>query len=338
MAKKQKDNFEENLNLTLDEAAHSGTVGDILKDARIIKGFSLEDVSKALCITKSFLVRLETQCETLPIDVYTLGFIRAYARFLDLNSDVLVGQFKASASIPQNDETLVFPKPLPRRGIPHVKVVSISLAFALMMFLGWETITRMSPLETPSLDVKKLSLAENSMPMAPHSMDENGVIKVADIEAPVSTEVFVGTPLQQNENPATNPPHETNTALVTSPDASNELITPSAPETTLKKVSFESEPPASAPQGHAVTMNFTEKTWVQVKDLQGQIVINRTFNPGEKYEFKNSEGYILKTGNAGGIRLIVNDNDLGPIGNTGEVVGNISLTPEKLLAQHPKTQ
>lgn len=60
-------------------------VSDLLKEERIAKGFSLEDVEKATKIKKEFLTAIEDgQFHTLPSEAYALGFVKNYAHFLTL--------------------------------------------------------------------------------------------------------------------------------------------------------------------------------------------------------------------------------------------------------------
>ena len=57
-----------------------GKVGGMLHDARVKKGYKLEDVSKELYIRKSFLEAIESSnYEEIPEPPYGIGFIRSYA-------------------------------------------------------------------------------------------------------------------------------------------------------------------------------------------------------------------------------------------------------------------
>lgn len=67
-------------------------ISEILQDARIEKGYSLETVVKSIRIKKQFLIAIENgDYFALPSESYALGFIKNYAQFLG------VDQNKASA-------------------------------------------------------------------------------------------------------------------------------------------------------------------------------------------------------------------------------------------------
>ena len=59
------------------------------------KNLSLNDVAEELKIRKFFLQSIENEkYELLPGGVYTIGFIRSYAKYLGLNQDAIVEQLK----------------------------------------------------------------------------------------------------------------------------------------------------------------------------------------------------------------------------------------------------
>jgi len=63
------------------------SVGDILRRARIEKKYSIEDIEQAIRVSSQHIIAIEEgRLEVLPGRVYTLGFIRAYAEHVDLDS------------------------------------------------------------------------------------------------------------------------------------------------------------------------------------------------------------------------------------------------------------
>lgn len=74
----------------------SGDIGAVLKQARLQKGVSLEEVSRQTFIKLHYLYALEEgQMEQLPAPVYTSGYIRQYARLLALDEAALIRQYHA---------------------------------------------------------------------------------------------------------------------------------------------------------------------------------------------------------------------------------------------------
>jgi cytoskeletal protein RodZ len=73
----------------------SPSLGDVFKNARIEQNLSLSDVADELKIRKFFLQSIENEkYEMLPGGVYTIGFIKSYAKYLGLNQDAIVEQLK----------------------------------------------------------------------------------------------------------------------------------------------------------------------------------------------------------------------------------------------------
>lgn len=75
------------------------TVGQILKEARENQYYSLEEVEKATKIRKELLQALENDdYAKLPPPTFVQGFIKNYAKFLNLNSASLLAIFRREFS------------------------------------------------------------------------------------------------------------------------------------------------------------------------------------------------------------------------------------------------
>ncbi|MFA5932736.1 MAG: helix-turn-helix domain-containing protein [Microgenomates group bacterium] len=71
------------------------TVGQILKEAREQKVYTLEQVEKAIKIRKEMLIALESDnYKKLPPPTFVRGFIKNYATFLGLDSSKLLAIFR----------------------------------------------------------------------------------------------------------------------------------------------------------------------------------------------------------------------------------------------------
>lgn len=77
-------------------------VGDILKEARIEKGYTLDDIQKMTKIQKKYLIAVEDgDEESLPGSFYARAFIRQYAEKVGLDGDQLIEEH--GLSIPKPD-------------------------------------------------------------------------------------------------------------------------------------------------------------------------------------------------------------------------------------------
>lgn len=81
----------------------SESAGEILAKARQAKRLALENVACDLKIQQKYLRYIEAaRYNDLPAEVHTIGFIKSYARYLQLNEDRLVGLYKKELSILKN--------------------------------------------------------------------------------------------------------------------------------------------------------------------------------------------------------------------------------------------
>ncbi|MBM7854468.1 cytoskeletal protein RodZ [Desulfohalotomaculum tongense] len=78
-------------------------IGSTLREARLSKGYSFQDVEEATKIRARYLEALEEEnFDILPGRVYAIAFLRSYAKFLGLNDEELVVQYKEQYREQQN--------------------------------------------------------------------------------------------------------------------------------------------------------------------------------------------------------------------------------------------
>ena len=76
------------------------TLGQTLKAARLAKEASLTDAELATSIAGKYLAALEeSRYHELPADVYSVGFVKRYARYLNLNLETCLKQYRAEQTI-----------------------------------------------------------------------------------------------------------------------------------------------------------------------------------------------------------------------------------------------
>jgi hypothetical protein len=113
-------------------------LGSSLREARVRRGVELAQVAAETRIRTAYLQALEDErFELLPGSVYAKGFLRAYADFLGLESQLFVEEYKArfSAEAPAAPPQLELrPWPLRRYGLAAA-VLLLALAGAL---LAWQ--------------------------------------------------------------------------------------------------------------------------------------------------------------------------------------------------------
>lgn len=113
------------------------TSGEILKNKREEKGFSLADVEKATKIRKKFLLALEDgRLDSLPGKTYVCGFVKNYSQFLALPVETVLAVLRREYD-DQKKKTLIpsgMTKPLLSQGI-FTKKITVPLTFFLALLL-----------------------------------------------------------------------------------------------------------------------------------------------------------------------------------------------------------
>ena len=78
----------------------SQRVGGILKQAREEKNISLKKISQEVKIQERYLEKIEKgEYRDLPPDVYTRGFVKCYASFLNLNAERITSLYRRERNI-----------------------------------------------------------------------------------------------------------------------------------------------------------------------------------------------------------------------------------------------
>jgi hypothetical protein len=121
-------------------------VGERLRDRRIARGQSLEDVEDAIRINVGYLQALEEEhYDVLPAPVYARGFMRSYSRYLGLDADEAVAAMSGTLRPPVGLEPLPglrrTPSAVPEINRPLVAIIGAGIALVVLVlaagaFLG----------------------------------------------------------------------------------------------------------------------------------------------------------------------------------------------------------
>ncbi|MBT6691723.1 hypothetical protein HOB10_05340 [Candidatus Parcubacteria bacterium] len=129
------------------------TLGDKLKQVRLDKELSLEDVYRGTSIQIKYLEILESgDYHLLPGNMYAKAWIKLYAEFLEIPSQELLFDYKVEKNI--SDKISSIDKPVKVKevskhnflGPKTLKVVVIALVVGVLLgYLGWELYNIVAP-------------------------------------------------------------------------------------------------------------------------------------------------------------------------------------------------
>lgn len=120
-------------------AAEAARVGEDLREARLTLGASVEDMAEHLRINRRYIHALEEgRVRDLPGSAYAVGFVRSYAVALGLDPDEAVRRFRdVTGGTTAKSGELVFPEPVPSRGVPAGALVAVGVVIAIGAYVAW---------------------------------------------------------------------------------------------------------------------------------------------------------------------------------------------------------
>lgn len=96
---------------------------------------------------------------------------------------------------------------------------------------------------------------------------------------------------------------------------------------TLTKPETPPPPAPDIPQKLILSIEAIEDTWVKVI-IDGKDVNEILLKGGDKVSYNAEKNFGLTVGNAGGVRIKLNDKELEPLGPRGKVIRNLVLSKE----------
>jgi cytoskeleton protein RodZ len=285
-------------------AAEAARVGEELREARLSLGASVEDVAERLRINRRYIHALEEgRLKDLPGPAYAVGFVRSYAAALGLDSDEAVRRFRdmtGGGGTAKNGE-LVFPEPVPSRGVPAGALVAVGAVLAVGAYVAWfnwsgsgDRIVDAVPPVPPRL--------EQAAPQGAPSPEPAPGTAAAPPAAPASRTQAVAAP------------------------ATGVAVAPSAPATAAPP-----PPPAEASGPASISLRARGDSWVQVRDMQAnQVLLDRVLRNGDTFQVPAREGLVLTTGKAENLDILVNGEPSPVLGGATGVRRGISLDASRL--------
>jgi cytoskeleton protein RodZ len=114
--------------------------GEILKKKREELGISVQEAASALKIRKDYLSFIEDGTfEKLPVPVYTVGYIRAYAKYLGVDSEPIVEFYNKHLAQPES--ATIMPIAFSRKKVPAIYPIVaglLVLSAAVIFFFHFE--------------------------------------------------------------------------------------------------------------------------------------------------------------------------------------------------------
>ena len=339
-------------------------LGAALRVEREKRGLDMEDAAYKLKISARLLRALEEgDVQSLPPLAYTKGFIRSYASYVGLSAEEVseaLGALEAAAepTAPQNvyEPEMVL---TPRRNLKPVLAGVVMVGIVAAVFFAWQQgaldflsrqtrrLAQPAPMQSAeSVDPGNLagrSAPVTAAPAAPAAAQTSGAA-TSQGTAPVATSAgkpagsvsapAPATPAGQAGQPAAGlPPVRGTAAPAASASAPAGAATASAiPAQTVPAQTAAAQAATAAQAGdaqggtqHKLIITATEECWVH---SSADKTDTRQFSlrKGDTFALTFNKSLELKLGNAGGVRLRYDGEELPQPGQSGQV-RNLTFPP-----------
>ncbi len=308
-------------------------LGQVLRTEREKKYLSVEDVADGLKISARVLRAIEAGDATaLPHAVYVRGFISAYGKFLELD----VQELLSTPALYDDDEVQKTPlqEPMAAPKKSPKGLMTLVAALAVLVLLGgtglWlynnttlfasfqeQTVHTAQPAPvapkspTPSEqpkavahDAKNVQQSEQTKAQAEAKPVQESAVKIAQQKPAVPVEPSgaagsVGSAVGQEPAP-------------------QEPVAQELGRTTVQQAQKVASPKQAVQQGpHRIIMTALVNTWIHSK-ADGMGTRQFALKPGDTFALTFEKSLQLILGNAGGVRIHYNGQELPSLGQNGE--------------------
>jgi cytoskeleton protein RodZ len=316
------------------------SVGKTLRAAREQLGLSVNDVANRIKFAPRQIEALEADDYVrLPEAAFVRGFVRGYARLLELDPTSLLGSLPSSHAQPLSAKEvksveIAMPTASTARRYNIALLAAglvIALSVAIFERLNDNTPEQVEPVA--GITVQPLELPIEATENVPVQLPEQAV-------APVSVQKQVvpqqgsrsSAQVSVSEQPVPQPAPRA--AQVVAPPVPPQVARPvpaPAPQavvtTTVPAIS-NAQPAVGAELNaatHALRLEFDEEAWVEIKDASEQILVSRMHRAGSLVRVTGKAPLLLIIGNARAVRLFDNGKKINLERYTSAEVARVTL-------------
>ncbi|SFH87635.1 cytoskeleton protein RodZ [Pseudomonas guineae] len=286
--------------------------GETLREAREGRGWTVAEVAAQLNLTSQRLSQVEQGAfDKLPGHTFARGYVRAYAKLLELDQNRLVLEFDqftgsdAAGSSVHSLGRIEGPVSYSQRILRMVSFVLL-LALAGLSFFWWQEKAerQTEDLATTSLEHVEVDGADGTTQIHPLDEPEDQAVDAAQLDAETALPLLTeGT--AELANAASN---ET-TALVApaeqTPAPAGTATAPVAVEA-IVAASAETAPLQAAAGEAVVSLNFIADCWTQLTDANGKVLFSALKRKGDSLELAGKAPLELRLGFARGAQVSLN--------------------------------
>lgn len=305
-------------------------VGALLRELRVKRGLSLDELSRATRVARPYLEALENDAFTsLPAPVFTRGFIRAYCQAVGVAADDALARYDGR----EVREGVATPPPRgavaastsPTESDPRTRS-AILVSFVLLVVLG-VALFAVALVTQPAREQRV-----ERMPPSLRPPGASAPPVAAITPAPETRPIPPPAP----KSPPARPPEPARSAAPSAPVpapvppiAAVPPVAPSGPRPWMPQVQTATTG-VSTP--YRLVARVSEPTWIRVRTEDGR-TSEETVPAGAVREWVSNRPFVITIGNAGGVSFELNGRPLPSFGASGTVISGLVLPPEGARSQ-----
>lgn len=273
------------------------SVGERLRAGREAKGMSSADVAATLKLSPRQIDALEAgDWSGLPGNAFVRGFVRNYARVVQLDVEALLADLDVPAPPPPRlDPPRNATAVMPQAGQAHKRDYAAVLAGVVLVAIAavayfvvppdfWVSKPADKPVDSPAI----ASVAPQ--PLFPPGAPAGDETPLPSGEAAAAASTAAPPPLP---------------AVVAEPAASDRAASEAAtaPAADAPLVTAGTGPAAREVARDALKFSFAQPSWVEIRDRSGQIIFSQLNPAGSERAVEGQPPFVLVVGNASQVTL-----------------------------------
>ena len=285
-------------------------VGSELATARVAQGLSLSDISSQLRISVKYLEFLETgEREKLPGATYVLGFIRSYAKCLDLDADAMCQRLSETMAASDRQPEYHFIENKNAGGGDWRNMIMIGVVLIIVSYTAWYFM-RNDYVPDAELTASTELGTELDTELGKDSIEQNADEVITEI---TETEIATIAPDITVDAATTETGSEVNTTEETAAKQDNaensNVISDMADGLATYPAAANTNPAIMLARTDGLAITALAEAWVELSPPVGEPVLAKLLAAGEMITIPADNSYVLTTGNAGAISLGYVDQD-----------------------------
>jgi cytoskeleton protein RodZ len=300
----------------IDSTGTSASPGELLYRQREQLGIPLADAARALNLRPAVVGGLEQDnYQEIPVAAYRRGYLRAYARYLDMDDRLVLEAYQARNSGIDTDrkvKPVSTARPPSRIGAWLFKLVTLLVIVGLIAVtvMWWQSRGGNEPPGFGSTSTEETANATALPATETPEGEEAGAAASSSFTSGNESATLISDAANISPTPTASSDQsssvEGNANPAAAPDSSTLTDTddPSQPETTLPQSDAQSTAGTEQTANvNILELTFNEQSWTEIFDATNQRVFVGLQTPGTSTTVEGEPPFRLTVGNATGVEL-----------------------------------